>query len=167
VPNSTATIAAAEDVECERASAFGCDQPSELAAPGHQHNAGGNTGQRAAGQAGQGLAQPDDEDLQAGAGRCRRLLRPQDVDQVIHQHDLPGRQRQAGQQQTHLRPGRTEPAIAGPDLHRAEHPQPYAKLIEFGAWVDEMPRHRTQAGRHVVRRPTAARTPHGHAPCHS
>ena len=80
--------------------------------------------ERAARRPGQGLAEPDDQDLQAGASRPGRPVLPQNVDQVIDRHHLPGRQRQARQQQAQLRPLRPKPGTAIPHLHRPEHPQP-------------------------------------------
>jgi hypothetical protein len=46
--------------------------------------------QRTPRQVGQGLAQSDDQDLQAGASRSGQPVLPQNVDQVIDRHHLPG-----------------------------------------------------------------------------
>jgi hypothetical protein len=71
---------------------------------------------------GQRLAQPGDQDLQARASRGRRSLLPEDVDQVAHRYDLPGRQREERQQQAQLGPRRPPAGVAIPDTDRAEHP---------------------------------------------
>ena len=72
---------------------------------------------------GQGPPQPGDEDVERAARRGWRLVAPDARDQRFQRDRAPGLGRQHGQQRPLLRGPDVHGGAAGPERHRAQHPQ--------------------------------------------